>query len=151
MKTISLPMNGSGPIVRVEVSFVRTTVTNLQRAGKPVLAPLALDALIDTGADASMIEYGLLTPFVQDGVELRAFVHVNAPGLGGLSLHPQFVVGFRVPHPSGVRTSDLSLPAVELIERPLGSSGFQVLIGRDILSRCVFEFDGPADTFTLSY
>ena len=98
-----------------------------------------------------MIDQGLLTPFVREGMELKAFVHVNAPGMGGLGLFPRFLCGMDILHPSGNRLQHFHLGAVELIERPLGSPDFRALIGRDILSRCVFTFDGPANTFSLGY
>ena len=93
----------------------------------------------------------LLTPFVRDGMELKAFVHVNAPGMGGLGLFPRFLCGVDILHPSGSQQQHFRLGAVELIERTLGSPDFQAIIGRDSLSRCVFTFDGPANTFSLSY
>lgn len=151
MTTFDSRVAGDGPIVRVEVSFARATIAKLRAAGRPVLPPLELDALIDTGADASLIDHGLLTPFVREGMELNAVVPVNAPGLGGFSWYPQFVAGLRVKHPTGPRSLDLVLPAAELVERPFGTTTFQVLIGRDILARCRFVYDGPANTFSLTY
>ena len=151
MRSFSLPVMVNGPLIRIEVGFPRPTELALRRAGRPVLTPLSLDALVDTGADASMVDHELLTPFVREGLHLRAMVHVNAPGLGGLSLAPQFVVGFRILHPSGNDRSDLVFHETEVIEHLLGAPGYQALIGRDILSRCIFTFDGPANTFTLTY
>jgi len=151
MTTFESLLAEDGPIDRVEVSFARATIAKLRRAGRPVLPPLELDALIDTGADTSLIEHGLLTQFVREGMELSAVVPVNAPGLGGFSWHPQFVAGLRVKHPTGPRSLDLVLPATELVERPFGPTGFQVLIGRDILAQCRFVYDGLAGTFSITY
>src|SRR5947208_11459728 len=121
MRSFTLPISVNGPLVRVEVGFPRATELALRRAHKPVLSPLNLDALVDCGADASVIDYGLLTPFCREGMELHAVVYVNAPGLGGLVMVPQFVVGLRILHPSGNYRMNLVLHETEIVEHKLGS------------------------------
>lgn len=149
--TFTLPVSPAGPIVSVRVGFSRGRELAIRRSGRPVLAPIDLKALVDTGADVSMIEHGLLTPFVREGMDLKAFVNVNAPGLGGLALCPQFMAAVRICDPSGNPRQDFVRPAAELVERNLGTPDYQVLIGRDMLSRLVFQYDGPANEFTLTY
>lgn len=152
MSTHSLPVSAARPIVRVQVGFSRGRELAIRRAGRAVLAPLTLDGLIDTGADVSMIEHGFLTPFVREGMDLKGFVNVKAPGLGGLALRPQFLCGLRISHPSGNARDDLVIPAIEVVEHALGAPpGYQVLLGRDVLARCVLEYNGPANTFSLTY
>jgi hypothetical protein len=151
MTTFSLPVTATGPIVRVRIGFSRGKELAIRRSGRAILTPIDVDALIDTGADVSMIESGLLTPFVREGMDLKAIVHVNAPGLGGLALCPQFLTGVRICHPTGNRQQDVLFPAAELVEYALGGPDYQVLIGRDILSRLVFQYDGPAATFSVTY
>ena len=64
---------------------------------------------------------------------------------------PHFVVGLRILHPSGNYRLNLALHETGIVEHKLGSPGYQVLIGRDILARCQFLYDGPASTFSLTY
>jgi hypothetical protein len=149
--SFTLPDATAGPLVRVRVGFAQTTEFALRSAGLAVRSPIDVIGLIDTGADVSLIEHGLLTPFVRDQMPLLAFVNVHAPGLGGLSLRPQFLTGVRIGHPSGRPREDLVIPATELVEHSFGGMGYGVLIGRDILSYFVFQYDGPANTFTLTY
>lgn len=151
MSSFVQPISPAGPIVQISVGFSPGREAALRRLGRPVLSRIIFSAPLDTGADVSMIDQGRLTPFVRDGMELKAFVHVNAPGMGGLGLFPRFLCGLDILHPSGSRQQHFRLGAIELIERPLGSPDFQALIGRDILSRCVFNFDDPANRFSLSY
>jgi hypothetical protein len=151
MTAFSLPCPADGPLVSVRIGFTAALERDIRRAGRPVLSPLTLFALLDTGAEVSMIEQGLLTPFVREGMKLEAVVGINAPGLGGFTYCPQFMVRFQIVHPSASQRLDLTFAATELIERPLGAPAYQVLIGRDILSRCVFTLDGPAGEFTLTY
>jgi Retroviral aspartyl protease len=151
MTSFTLSCAADGPLVRVQVGFTSAYTQDLRRSSRPVLAPIELTALLDTGADVSVIEQGLLTPFVREGMKLEAIVAMNAPGLGGLGYYPQFMVGFRIVHPSGTRNLDFVEDATEFVERPLGVTAYQAFIGRDILSRCIFTFDGPANTFSLTY
>lgn len=85
------------------------------------------------------------------GMPLVAFVHVNAPGLGGLNLRPQYLAGLRIEHPSGDPRLNFMIPSIDLVESDFGALGCQVLIGRDILARCRFLYDSPANTFSLTY
>jgi hypothetical protein len=151
VSSITLPVAVDGPIVQIRVGFARSTELAIRRAGRPVRPPMDLAGLVDTGADVSIIEHGLLTHFVRDQMPLLAFVHVNAPGLGGLAIRPQFLTGLRVCHPSRNPRHDLVVANTELVEHSFGSSGFQVLIGRDILSQIELHYDGPANQFTLTY
>jgi|GEM_PF-4087803 len=98
-----------------------------------------------------MIGLGLLTPYVREGMPLVAFVHLNALGLAGLNLRPQYLAGLRIEHPSGNPKLDYVIPALDLVEHDFGALSYQVLIGRDILARCKFLYDGPANTFSLTY
>ena len=98
-----------------------------------------------------MIGRGLLTSYVREGMPLLAMVFVNAPGLGGLTMNGQYLAGLRIEHPSGNSKLDLVVPAIGMVEQDLGSLGYQILIGRDILARCQFLYDGPANTFSLTY
>jgi len=151
MSSFTRPLVADGPLVPVQFGFARPTERKFRMSGRAVLQSGTGSALIDSGADVSMIEQGLLTPYVREGMPLVAFVHVNAPGLGALNLRPQYLVGLRIEHPSGNQKNDLVIPAIDLVEHDFGGSGYQVLIGRDILARCRFLYDGPANTFTLTY
>ena len=39
----------------------------------------------------------------------------------------------------------------QVIECELASQGFFALIGRDVLSKCILTYDGPADRFILDF
>jgi hypothetical protein len=133
------------------VGFSAALTQSIRQSARPILAPIELTALLDTGADVSVIEHGLLTPFVREGMKLEAVIAMNPPALGGFGYFPQFMVGFRILHPSGTGSLDFVEDAIEFVERPIGASAYQALIGRDILDRCVFTMDGPASTFSLTY
>ena len=43
------------------------------------------------------------------------------------------------------------LENVPIVEAPLAAQGIEGLVGRDVLSRCRFVYDGPTSTFSLSF
>jgi len=151
MSSFVRPLIVDGPIVPVQFGFAQATVRTIRRAKRAVLQPGTGLALIDSGADVSMINRGMLTPFVREGMPLTAFVHINAPGLGGLNLRPQYLAGLRIEHPAGDPKFDFVIPAIDLVEHDFGAVCYQVLIGRDVLALCKFLYDGPANTFSLTY
>jgi hypothetical protein len=40
---------------------------------------------------------------------------------------------------------------LELIETDLASQGFDLLVGRDILARCILNYDGPNGVFSIAF
>lgn len=46
---------------------------------------------------------------------------------------------------------NLSIPTLAVVEARLTMQGFDALMGRDVLSKCVLIYDGFAGTFTLSF
>ncbi|MBO0696765.1 MAG: hypothetical protein J2P46_00085 [Zavarzinella sp.] len=151
MSSFTSPIVADGPIVAVQFGFAQPTVRTLRTSGRAVLQPESASALMDTGADVSMIGRDLLTPYVREGMPLVGFVHVNAPGLGGLNLRPRYLASLRVEHPTGSARLDFVIPSLDLVEHDFGSLSYEVLIGRDVLARCQFLYDGPANAFTLTY
>jgi hypothetical protein len=151
MTSFAAPLVREGAIVSVEYGLARPTALKVRKTGRAIMSPVATMALVDSGAEVSVIANGCLDRFVREGMPLVEFVHLNAPGLSGLQLRPQYMVGLRIKHPSGNSKIDFVVPAVDLVEQDLGMVDYQVLIGRDILSRCIFTFDGPANTFSLTY
>ena len=61
---------------------------------------------------------------------------------------PVYDISLRIPHGGGSSLDFGSVPAVESI---LLNQGFGVLIGREVLSRCLLIYDGVIGYFTLSF
>ncbi|MBY0527846.1 MAG: hypothetical protein K2R98_30900 [Gemmataceae bacterium] len=56
-----------------------------------------------------------------------------------------------ITHPSGDSQAQLVFRNLPVIQQPLGQLGYQALIGRDVLERCLLVYDGPAKRYTLAY
>ena len=56
-----------------------------------------------------------------------------------------------VVHPSGDFRANLVLRDQAVLELPLGALGYQALLNRDVLDRCLRVRDGPGLRFTLGY
>jgi hypothetical protein len=104
--------------------------------------------LIDTGSDLSCVD-----PLAIRSLDLEqsGLLPTNSPGLLGLALSPQYSVSFTILDPTSPGPRNLHLADWIVTELDLSLLGHQALIGRDVLSRCLFTFDGPANTFTLTY
>lgn len=148
---MTLTALAAGPIVSVEVGLSRSFVQSLRSQGLVVPSPVRCAGLLDSGADVTVVEPAILSQLKTVGFRHKRFVIVNAPGLGGLGYHPEYAIEFRIVHPSGNRRHDLALPDFPIVERALGAPSYDVLIGLDVLSSCMFILNGPAGTLTLGY
>jgi hypothetical protein len=54
-------------------------------------------------------------------------------------------------HPSGNARDNLVIRDLSVFEVSLTPLGYQVIIGRDVLAKCRFLYDGPGDEFELAY
>ncbi len=139
----------AGPIVQVEVSVGRTVRRSLLALHRPIPQPIAVAALIDTGADVSCLDSQALTRIALQ--RQRAFLRVNAPGASGWPYLPAYFAGLTVLHPSGRRTANLAIPDILVADVALGMTGCELLLGRDALANCRLDYDGRAGTFVLDY
>jgi hypothetical protein len=116
--------------------------------GATIPPPLLLSALIDTGAQVSCVEPAAVTSL---NLPTLASASVNAPGMGGHLTGKFLDAGLTIIHPSGNSTLDLRIPDITLLELPIGSRGYEVLIGRDVLASCDLLYRGRSGNFTLTY
>jgi hypothetical protein len=137
-----------GPSVRVRLHLPRADVRELRRLNRPVRPPVDVRALIDTRAECSCVRRGVLDP---PGLAPFGVFPTNAPALGGFAGAFTFGVSLAVLHPSGDGRRNLVVPDIDVTELDLGSLGYDALLGRDVLARCVLTYDGPNSSFTLAY
>jgi hypothetical protein len=137
-----------GPLVhlRIEVSVPRALA--LRRAGQAVPQAVDLRALLDTGADATCIDTRQV-PFLAQ--ETPAFTIVGTPA-GGWTVGLQYDVSLTVVHPQSGKRSSLVFPSLPIVDVALAPFlGYEALVGRDVLERCLLVYDGQGKTFTLAY
>jgi predicted aspartyl protease len=117
----------------------------MESLGKPVHPPIAIRALIDTGASGTCLD-----PWVFQQLNLPAsgVAHVHTPTTSGVATaQNQYDVDILVMLGKHVERIE-TLPVLESHLTPLGIDG---LLGRDILSHGILIFNGSAGQFTLSF
>jgi hypothetical protein len=75
----------------------------------------------------------------------------NLPAHGGLTFAATHDASVMVLHPTGKTRDHLAVLNLSVLELSLGSLGYQAILGRDVLARCRFLYDGPSDAFRLTY
>src|ERR1035438_4967701 len=141
-------MTIGGPILIGFIGVSQARRTALAAAAQPIPSFIPIRGLIDTGASGTCIDPSVLTTL---GLTPTGSVTVNTPSTGS-SPHTadQYDVSLMIP--SGTTTQpalvvqNLAVMCAEL----LAAQGFHALVGRDILSRCLFAYNGTANLFTLA-
>jgi len=146
MPVIHVPIDYLGrPVVEVAVSI--STTDRVTQPDDAILSPRTVRALVDTGAGRSFVAAGVLEDLRLISFDIVA-VHTASTG----ERHPEVMPLYLV---------DLSLSGDQpgLLARNLrvvGSdklTGLQVdmLLGRDVLDRCLLIYDGANRRFSLAY
>jgi hypothetical protein len=149
MPTVSDAVGRDGPLIRVEVGVSDANRRRLRTAKSPIPQSLTLTALIDTGAEITCIDTRIVRRLaLQPG---GSYAPINAPGLGGLTFPDSYDIGLTILHPSGNSTDNLIVADLEVADVSLGVFRIDILLGRDVLALCDFNYLGRAGTFVLSY
>jgi hypothetical protein len=151
VRTVFLPVWADGPLVPVEVTLPWANLQALRAAASPVPAPVTIQALIDTGADVTVLDPAVLAPLIAAGLQPSRFVFVNSPAVGGMAPTTEYFVGLTVAPVAGQPRSGLVLRNHPVVERAVGTLGYQALIGRDVLDQCVLVYDGPGRRVTVAF
>jgi aspartyl protease len=145
---ITLQMTIGGPILTGFIGPSQAKRTALAAAGQPIPPFMPIRGLIDTGASCTCVDPSVLSTL---GLSPTGSVTVNTPSTGS-SPHTadQYDVSLMIP--SGTPTPPLFVQNLAVMcAELLAAQGFHALIGRDILSRCLFAYNGTANLFTLAY
>jgi aspartyl protease len=119
----------------------------LVAAQQPIPPAQPIDALVDTGADCTTVD-----PSVVRALNLQptGSVSIITPSTGSTPYQTdEYDVGLYLPGPTAPA---LVFPTIPVITAHLWhAQGFHALIGRDILDRCLFVYNGDMQLFTLAY
>lgn len=137
---ISLPdLQTSGPIVPGFIGPSRELIATF--GSEAVAAPVPVSALIDTGAAITVI-----------APETAALLGLRT--VGAVPLHTPTTIEpvlCRLYHVNVYFSPEFVVENVVVVEAVLTGQAFQCLIGRDILSRGTFTYDGVHNRFTLTF
>ena len=148
MPILTAALAPSGALVEVLIGLSTTSIRALRAALRPIPPPISVHALIDTGAEVTGVDSGLLQTLA---LPQRNFVLANLPAHGGLAISHWHDAGVTIVHPSGKRQDNLVMRSLAVLALPLAALGYQAVIGRDVLARCHFLYSGPRNRFRLSY
>ena len=132
-------------MISLKVMLTSQRVDALKRAGVPYANPIEIEGLIDTGADGCVLDRHTIAAL---GLELRGRTAIHTPSTGtAYESRGVFDACFVL----GESTSDALVLNLPVIESDLASEGFCALIGRNVLSQCLFTYDGPRNHFSLAW
>ena len=134
-----------GAMVMVRIAPTARRAAILRRLGRPVVAGEEFLALLDTGASSSAIDARVARRL---DLESSGFVSVHTPSTGSVSVNQDSydaTITLGAGAPGGLSV------VCDVIECEFAAQGFFALIGRDVLSKCILTYDGPADRFILEY
>jgi hypothetical protein len=78
-------------------------------------------------------------------------VPANLPAHGGVTFSSITDASLTIVHPSGQAQNDLAFRNLNVLELPLAHLGHEVLLGRDVLARRLFLYNGPRNRYRLRY
>ncbi len=149
MPHFTITLSPNGPLVNAAISVSKVRSDALQLEKRPIPPPVNVRALIDTGASGSCIDPSIRT---QLGLTPTGTTKAHSPGTKKDAPHDvdQFDVGIFIPGLTATSRA-FYIPTVQVMEFDLDHQGFQVILGRDILTSCVLIYEGQAGLFTLTY
>ena len=147
MIVLSLDLDWKGrPVVDLFATPRASRSAALEAAGETSPRPVDIRALVDTGASRSLVQTSILERLELDslGTEL-----VNTPTTGSSPkvAHVYAIQLFFAGVPGGLLTPDLQVVEAE----DLSGFGVSMLLGRDVLSRCLLIFNGHEGRFTIAF
>jgi hypothetical protein len=136
----------AGPIIRVQIEVASVLAQALQAANQPIPTPVLGIALIDTGASITSFDASIVSKL---GINPNGVALVGTAG--GSQQQSTYQAKFTFPgtpipgfeHP---RVLGCNLAGQTVLNR----QPIIALIGRDILSKCVLVYNGPAGMYSLS-
>jgi predicted aspartyl protease len=145
----TLTIEQSGPLVNGGVLVSSGRKDALIAEGKEVPTIRVVRALIDTGASVTSIEPAVLGAL---GLTPTGTIEIVTPSTGQ-QVHTadtydvDFVIGGASPEEIPLTIKNLRVCSAELFLK----QGIHALIGRDILSRCILNYNGATNSFSLCF
>lgn len=134
----------TGPILGVEISIPKELADLLTSEKKTIPSPKAGYALIDTGATRSGVDHSVITKL---GVQPVGIAQTLTAG--GEVEQNLFPAHFRFPA-ENIEIDFSSVLGVNLKGQHIDGQPIIALLGRDMLSKFVFIYNGPGGFFTIA-
>jgi hypothetical protein len=148
MPHFTLNLDRAGPVVNAGVSVSEGRRQALETAHEPVPTTQYIRALVDTGASFTSIDPSVLALL---SLTPTGTIDIVTPSTGqGTHTADTFDVDFMIG--AGPADIPLSIPNLRIASCDLFlRQGIHALIGRDILGRCIFIYNGETGIFSLAF
>ena len=134
-------LHRAGPVLECLVGPTRSRVAAAMANGSVIPSPVAIRAVVDTGASDSVLNSSLIHRLA---LEPRGRTWMRIP-MGEQPIETrQYAVDLLLP--SGEVLSEVAVLAADLEGHPV-----QALLGRDVLSRAVLVYVGELNAYSLSF
>ncbi len=134
----------SGPTPHVSIGPSRELIAVSIALGRPTVSPHTVEALIDTGAETTVINPKTVRRLCTGPV---GAVRINTPS----AVDPLLCTAINRYHINVYFSESFAVENIFAIEAPMSGLPYQCLIGRDILRRASFLYNGNADEFVLTF
>jgi len=131
-----------GPIIQVQLGVPLPLAEWLQEDEQEVPSPVTVAGLIDTGASRTAVHLEIIERL---GITAVGEVEVLSPNQRITNsiypMHVRLLMG----------SVQAEMPSIPVIGSELSGQPIQALIGRDILSKSVFIYNGAGGYYTLAF
>jgi len=136
----------AGPVLNVEVSIPTALAEKLTNESKPIPQPKTGWALIDTGATHSCVDDDVISQLGVNPIR-RAKIHGSA-GIHEVNVFPSHL---RFPAIPNFEIDFAATLGVNIQAQQFNNQPIIALLGRDVLAKCVFIYNGPLGMYTLAF
>lgn len=149
MPHFTLQLSPQGALVSAAIGVSEARRAALTAASEAIPNVVPIRAIIDTGASSTCVDPSVLKTALN--LTPTGNTTVVTPSTGNQPVNvDQYDICLLVPaNPNETPFYIANLPVVCM--ELLGSQGFHALIGRDVLARCIFSYNGSIGWFTLAY
>jgi len=148
MPVITGPLQADGVLIEAQFAWSATRAQQLRAALRPVPPSVQAKALLDTGAEITCLDTQLVQAL---GLPLGGLTLANLPAHGGLTGGALYQAALTIVHPSGNAVDNLITNDLSVLGLSLSALGYEAILGRDILAKCRFLYDGLGNRFELEY
>jgi Aspartyl protease len=139
-------VHDSGAIVRVEVGLSIVELKRRRHERLPIPQMKTINALIDTGTQITCLSPDCAKSL---DIPLTGVRLVNAPGITGVIPTTFREIRLSISTTTSEAAVLIDVPYLPIAELDLTGMEFDAVLGRDVLKKCVFIYDGPNESFTL--
>jgi hypothetical protein len=149
MIVLSFDLDRKGrPVVPLFASPISARAVALEAAGESSPQPVEIRALVDTGAGRSFVQASILErlgldPLGMESISYHSPTTGATPRTARLYALQLFFAGVS----GGLLSADLEVAEID----DLSGLGVDMLLGRDMLDRCLLIYSGHEGRFTIAF